>query len=78
MFLAIKAFFDSITAGFNFGKVKTEKQAETYAIKDAKKLQKATDTAEDMIVLYMKYASKMTEEDRKKLLRLIQKFKKYN
>lgn len=78
MFLALKALFDSITAGFNFGKTRTEKQAETYTIKDAKKLQKATDTAEDMIVLYMKYASKMTEEDRKKLLKLIQKFKKYN
>ena len=78
MLLAIKAFFESITAGFNFGKIKTEKQAETYTIKDAKKLQKATDTAEDIVILFMKYASKMTDEDRKKLLRLIQKFKKYN
>lgn len=78
MFLALKAFFDSVTAGFNFGKTRTEKQAETYAIKDAKKLQEATDIAEDIIFLYIKYASKMAEDDRKKLLKLIKKFKKYN
>lgn len=78
MFLALKAFFESITAGFNLGKIQTEKQAETYAIKDAKKLQRAADIAEDIIVLYMKYASKMTENDRKKLVKLIRKFKKYN
>lgn len=78
MLLAIRALLESITAGFNWGKTRIDKQAETYVTKDADKLQKATDIAEDILILFMKYASCMSEEDRKKLIKLIRKFKKYN
>ncbi len=78
MFMAIKALFDCISAGLKTSETKTIQGAQIYTIKDAKKLQKASDVAEDIIVLFTKYKHCMTQQDQKRLLRLIRRFKNYN
>lgn len=78
MFAAIKAFFDCFTESLKTVEVKTEHGAQIYALKDAKKLQKASDIAEDIVILFTKYKSCMTLADQRRLLKLIRKFKNYN
>lgn len=78
MIAAIKSFFDCLCACFKMSETKTKEAGTTYAIKDAEKLQKASDTAEDIILLAFKYKKFMTEKDRKKLIYLLRKFKRNN
>lgn len=75
---AIKAVFDSLSHFFSFAKTRKEHQSETEVIKDREKLQKASDVAEDILILAFKYKRYMTEKDQKKLLYLLRKFKKNN
>lgn len=78
MFSVIKAFFDCLTQGLKTVETKTEHGAQIYAISDAKKLQKASDIAEDIVLLFTKYKHCMSPADQRKLLRLIRQFKKCN
>ena len=75
---AIKAVFDSLPYFFSFAKTRKEHQSESEVIKDREKLQKASDVAEDILILAFKYKRYMTEKDQKKLLYLLRKFKKNN
>lgn len=78
MFAAIKAFFDCLCSGFQLSETKTKESGNIYAIKDAKKLQKASDTAEEIIFLFAKYKKYMTPTDQRRFIRLIRKFKQNN
>lgn len=75
---AIKAVFDSLSCFFSFATTKEEHQSESEVIKDRKKLQVASDVAEDILILAVKYKKCMTPKDQRELLRLIKKFKKNN
>lgn len=75
---AVKAVFDSLASFFSYAETSKEHQAESSVIKDKKKLEKASDVSEDIILLAFKYRKCMTSSDQRKLLRLTKKFKKNN
>lgn len=76
--LMIKALFDSLSNFFSFAETNKEHQAESEIIKDKKKLKKASDISEEILMLTVRYKKYMTPKDQAKLLRLIKKFNKNN
>ena len=73
---AVKSVFDLLSDFFSFAKTEKEHQSESEVIKDRKKLQKASDIAEDILILAVKYKKVMTQKDQRTLLRYIKAFKK--
>lgn len=76
--LMLKAFFDSLSNFFCYAETSKECQSETEVIKDKKKLKKASDISEEILMLAVKYKNCMTSRDQARLLRLIRKFNKNN
>ena len=74
----IKALFESLSNFFSFAETSNERQSETVVIKDKKKLKKASDISEEILMLAVKYKNCMTTRDQARLLRLIRKFNKNN
>ena len=72
----IKTFFESLSNFFSYAETSKEHQAETEIIKDRKKLEKAADVSEEILMLAVKYKKIMTQRDQRKLLKLIRKFNK--
>ena len=63
---------------FEFKKTQIENQTTTNIIKDKKDYKKATNIAEKIIKICIKYKLKMSLSDRLKLKSLITTFNKYN
>lgn len=76
--LMIKALFESLSNFFSFAETSKERQSETEVIKDKKKLKKASDISEEILMLAVKYKNCMTTRDQARLLRLIRKFNRNN
>lgn len=76
--LAIKAMFDALSRFFSYAETSKERQCETEIIKDKEQLEEASNIAEDILFLAVKYKKYMSEKDQKKLLKLIKRFKKVN
>lgn len=74
----VKALLDCLTQFFSYKKVKTENQDETEIIDDKRDLKKATDIAEQIIEISLRYQSLMSRSDRNKLNSLIKRFNKTN
>ena len=75
---AVKSLFDSLSDFFSFAKTEKEHQSESEVIKDKKRLKKASDVAEDILILAVKYKKVMTPKDQRALLRYLKEFKKSN
>lgn len=76
--LMIKSFFDALSNFFSYSETKKEHQAETELIEDRDKLEEATNIAEDILMIAVKYKTSMSKKDQKQLLKLIKRFKKVN
>lgn len=75
---AIEALGEAVNSGFSYAERCKEKQSETEIIKDRKKLQKAVDNAEKLILVAYKYFNTFEEEDKKDFENYVEKFLKYN
>lgn len=72
----VKALLDCLTQFFSYKKVKTENQDETEIIDDKKDLKKASDIAEKIIQIALRYQDSMSKLDKLKLNSLIKQFNK--
>lgn len=75
---AVESVSDAIKRVFDFASTAKEHQAETYIIKENKKLKKASDIAEDIISLVYRYLDYFSEKDREKFINLHDNFKDNN
>lgn len=82
MFISISAFLQSIfnafSKAFDYKKTTIEKQAETEIISEKRDYKKATNIAEKIIDIAIKYKEFMTWNDKRLLTRYINNFKKVN
>ena len=74
----ISAISDMLSEIFKFKTKQIEKQSETVMICDKKNCEKASNIAEKIIKISTKYKNDMTISDRLRLIRLIEKFEKYD
>lgn len=65
----------SISESFSVAK---NRQSETEIIKENKKLKKAINSAEDVLILIYKYVPLFDEDDIEEFKKLVERFKKYN
>lgn len=72
----IQALLNCLTQFFSYKKVKTENQDESEIIDDKRDLKKASDIAEKIIQIALKYQDSMSKLDRLKLNSLIKQFNK--
>lgn len=75
---AIEKLGEAVNSGFSYAERCKEHQSETEIIKDRKKLQKAVDNAERLILVAYKYFSTFSKEDKKEFEDLLEKFMRYN
>ncbi len=75
---AIEMLSEAVKNGFRFAETAKNRQSETEIIKEKKKLKKATDIAEKIILLTYKYLDTFSENDQENFIDLINDFKKYN
>ena len=75
---AIEALGKATEKGFSFAEKAKERQSETEIIKDRKKLQKAVNIAEHIILLAYKYYATFEKEDKKEFGNLLEDFLKVN
>ncbi len=75
---AIEMLSEAVKSGFRFAETAKNRQSETEIIKEKKKLKKATDIAEKIILLTYKYLDTFSENDQENFIDLINDFKKYN
>lgn len=68
---AVKSISESLSIVKN-------RQSETEIIKENKKLKKAINSAEDMLILIYKYVPLFDEDDIEEFKKLVERFKKYN
>jgi len=71
-----KALLDCISTFLNYQNTKVENQETTSLVGDKKDLKKATNIAEMIIELSLKYLSSMSGRDQRKLKSLIKRFNK--
>lgn len=74
----IQSFLDCISYFTKYSTVKVENQETTNIISDKKDLKKASNLAEQIIIIANKYQSFMTRRDQRKFKSLIKKFNKVN
>ena len=75
---AFEVFVEAVKNGFSYAERCKKSQSETEVIKDRKKLQKAVDYAEKLIVISGKYHNQFSDEDKEDFSKNFEKFLKYN
>ena len=75
---AIEKLTEAVNSGFRYAEESKERQSETEVIKDRKKLQKAVNAAEELIILMYPYFNPQTEEEERKFAKLLKKFLENN
>lgn len=75
---AIEALGKATEKGFSYAEKAKERQSETEIIKDRKKLQKAVNIAEHIILLAYKYYFMFSKDDKKDFENLLEDFLKVN
>lgn len=75
---AIEKLGEAVNSGFSYAERCKERQAETEIIKDRKKLQKAVDCAEHIILIAYRYFSTFSKDDQDEFKDYFEKFLKYN
>ena len=75
---AIKSIGEALTSLFNWLRTNKEEQSATQIIKELKKLEKAVNAAEKMFNIFFQYFEKLSDEDKKEIEKLLEKFQKNN
>ena len=75
---AIKSVGEAFTSLFNYLKTNKEEQIDTQFLTEHKKLLKAVDTAEKMFNIFFKSFDKLSDEDKKEIEKLLEKFQENN
>lgn len=75
---AIEKVGEAIKSGFSYAEKAKEHQSETQIIKELKKLEKAVNAAEKMFNIFFQYFEKLSDEDKKEIEKLLEKFQENN
>lgn len=75
---AVKAIGEAFKSLFDFAKTAKTRQSETQIIKELKKLEKAVNAAEKMFNIFFQYFEKLSDEDKKEIEKLLEKFQENN
>ena len=75
---AIKSVGEAFKSLFDFAETAKTRQSETQIIKELKKLEKAVNAAEKMFNIFFQYFEKLSDEDKKELEKLLEKFQENN
>lgn len=75
---AVKAIGEAFKSLFDFAETAKTRQSETQLIKELKKLEKAVNAAEKMFNIFFQYFEKLSDEDKKEIEKLLEKFQKNN
>lgn len=75
---AVKAIGEAFKSLFDFAETAKTRQSETQLIKELKKLEKAVNAAEKMFNIFFQYFDKLSDEDKKEIEKLLEKFQKNN
>lgn len=74
----IKSVGEAFTSLFDFAETAKTRQSETQIIKELKKLEKAVNAAEKMFNIFFQYFEKLSDEDKKEIEKLLEKFQENN
>ena len=72
----LEAVTDALKSVFDFASTAKEHQSETEIIKEKRDLEDAVNTAEEIIELFNKYQTYLTDDDWKSYKKLVKKFNK--
>lgn len=75
---AIKSVGEAFKSLFDFAETAKTRQSETQIIKELKKLEKAVNAAEKMFNIFFQYFEKLSDEDKKEIEKLLEKFQENN
>ena len=75
---AIKSIGEAFKSLFDFAETAKTRQSETQIIKELKKLEKAVNAAEKMFNIFFQYFEKLSDEDKKEIEKLLEKFQENN
>ena len=75
---AIKAVGEAFKSLFDYADTAKTRQSETQIIKELKKLEKAVNAAEKMFNIFFQYFEKLSDEDKKEIEKLLEKFQENN
>lgn len=75
---AVEKLSEAVKSGFRFAETAKEKQSETAILKDRKKLQKAVNYAEQLILLMYPYFKAKDDKEQKEFENLLEKFLENN
>lgn len=73
---AVEAVSNAIKSVFDFASTAKENQSETEIIKEKRDLEDAVNTAEEIIELFDKYQTYLSDDDWKSFKKLVKKFNK--
>lgn len=73
---AVEAVSNAIKSVFDFASIAKENQSETEIIKEKRDLEDAVNTAEEIIELFGKYQTYLSDDDWKSFKKLVKKFNK--
>ena len=73
---AVEAVSNAIKSVFDFASTAKENQSETEIIKEKRDLESAVNTAEEIIELFDKYQTYLSDDDWKSFKKLVKKFNK--
>ena len=75
---ALEKIGEAFKSLFDFAETAKNRQSETEVIKDRRKLEKAVNAAEKMFNIFFQYFDKLSDEDKKEIEKLLEKFQKNN
>ena len=75
---AVKSVGEAIKSLFDYADTAKNRQSETQIIKELKKLEKAVNAAEKMFNIFFQYFEKLSDEDKKEIEKLLEKFQENN
>ena len=76
MLKALESALDALKSVFDFASTAKEHQSETEIIKEKRDLEDAVNTAEEIIELFDKYQTYLSDDDWKSFKKLVKKFNK--
>ena len=75
---ALEKIGEAFKSLFDFAETAKNRQSETEVIKDRRKLEKAVNAAEKMFNIFFQYFDKLSDEDKKEIEKLLEKFQENN
>ena len=75
---ALEKIGEAFKSLFDFAETAKNRQSETEVIKDRRKLEKAVNAAEKMFNIFFQYFEKLSDEDKKEIEKLLEKFQENN